>query len=1045
MRLMVLCVLDLNEASAPKRDWRQNKANGAEAYANRNAWNQRQHLLLIARRHPDGESVAILIDSFRPYFWLAFKAGSLQTHAQREAIRNTLMGRFKADGVECGSDEWNGSPKRCIYEQFTGPIDAVRVYARNKMHRDALRKQLTEEYGDDALYEHKGIDVPLQFMVHCAVAPCGWVEIDGQLIDCSPMRQVSKCAKEYRIAHHSQIRSLSGDTAREATPPSDMPSLLDSVLPLRMLWFDIEAVDRRGMFPHPDHAETIMLSTVSVQGANIVRRRVYHLRKCAAPPEELQCEFIECVGERDLLLRFADEVQQFDADFIGGFNSSGFDLPFVFERAKKLGIFDRFGSSLSRLREVKASMRRMVKETKQKGRRESFLIAFHGRFGYDLLEVIRGEYSKLRSYTLNNISKHFLNDQKEDVHHSVIPKLYNGSDEQRRRLAVYCLKDSVLLHDLDRHLTMQTRYVEMCRVTGVDFGALVERGQQIKVVSQILRAARERHMLVPLKRERAVTGYTPEGKFDGGAVLEPQTGFYSTKRPVMVLDFASLYPSVEKGRNTSYETLIPIEKVRDYEPHQYWRSPSGHCFLRASEPVGVGIIPSILTNLLDARKRTKQAMKKETDAERRGVLDARQLALKISANSVYGFTGVSQSSGGMLPLFECSESTTAWGRESLYRVRDYIEQTYGESDGAKVIYGDTDSVFVCMDSCQTVEAAYERMQLLGEEITRELFADMPPMKLEAEKVFSPMVLVNKKRYGGLKYEKSARKEDATVAYTGIETVRRENCELVSETIDAACRALFVDDDVEASKQRIRDTVRSLYVRQAPLSKLLLTKSLSRDPDKYAGPQPHAELTKEMRSRDIGSAPRVGDRVIYLMVNKGDGKVASMAEDPLYVLEHELAPNVDFYINQLRGPIDRIFTPVIGEEAVAELFTGEHTRQRNLKARKGEQSRGIMAFFTVQRKCTLCQSVMKDAAGGSICAECRKRRASQVQEHEEQRRERARDAVEAYERIYKSCQQCQGDGDDAEVLCMARDCAQLYVRSELKKRRDEAVRDIEDLV
>ncbi len=108
-----------------------------------------------------------------------------------------------------------------------------------------------------------------------------------------------------------------------------------------------------------------------------------------------------------------------------------------------------------------------------------------------------------------------------------------------------------------------------------------------------------------------------------------------------------------------------------------------------------GLLPSVLENLLAARKRAKQDLKVEKDPFKRAVLDGRQLALKISANSVYGFTGATV---GKLPCLAISSSTTAYGRQMIEFTKQEVEAEYSMKNGydhdARVIYGDTDSVMV---------------------------------------------------------------------------------------------------------------------------------------------------------------------------------------------------------------------------------------------------------------------------------------------------------------------------------------------------------------
>lgn len=135
---------------------------------------------------------------------------------------------------------------------------------------------------------------------------------------------------------------------------------------------------------------------------------------------------------------------------------------------------------------VKNNYKTSTFTSKALGTRDNKIINISGRLQLDILAFIRREY-KLRSYTLNAVSAHFLNEQKEDVHYSIITDLHNGDADTRRRLAIYCLKDALLPLKLLEKLMPLINYTEMSRVTGVPFSYLLTRGQQIKVISQIFR------------------------------------------------------------------------------------------------------------------------------------------------------------------------------------------------------------------------------------------------------------------------------------------------------------------------------------------------------------------------------------------------------------------------------------------------------------------------------------------------------------------------------------------------------------------------------
>lgn len=131
----------------------------------------------------------------------------------------------------------------------------------------------------------------------------------------------------------------------------------------------------------------------------------------------------------------------------------------------------------------------MIKETvtqTKAGRRAYKFVNFEGRVPYDMYQVMKRDF-KLRSYTLNNVSQEILGEQKEDVHYSIITDLQNGDDQTRRRLAVYCIKDAELPLKILDHVKSFTNDIEMARVTGVSITSLLTKGEQVKVVAQLLR------------------------------------------------------------------------------------------------------------------------------------------------------------------------------------------------------------------------------------------------------------------------------------------------------------------------------------------------------------------------------------------------------------------------------------------------------------------------------------------------------------------------------------------------------------------------------
>lgn len=261
----------------------------------------------------------------------------------------------------------------------------------------------------------------------------------------------------------------------------------------RVLSVDIECAGRKGHFPDAKQDPVIQIATfVTVQGERKPVIKVVMVLGTCAPI--VGAEVMSFTDEREMLRAWKELVLAADPDWLIGYNIVNFDFPYLMDRAQALGVNDfpywgRIAGSRMRMKDTTFS-------SKAYGTRESKEITIEGRVQFDLLQAIQRDH-KLSSYSLNAVSAHFLGEQKEDVHHSAISDLHAGNEETRRRLAVYCLKDAYLPQRLLDKLMFVYNYTEMARVTGVPISFLLTRGQSIKVLSQILRKAQQRGLLVP--------------------------------------------------------------------------------------------------------------------------------------------------------------------------------------------------------------------------------------------------------------------------------------------------------------------------------------------------------------------------------------------------------------------------------------------------------------------------------------------------------------------------------------------------------------------
>ena len=451
------------------------------------------------------------------------------------------------------------------------------------------------------------------------------------------------------------------------------------------------------------------------------------------------------------------------------------------------------------------------------------------------------------------------NHAKDDVPPEEIFRLQRGTSADRARLARYCIKDVQLTVELLAKILVIESSVAMANINGVPLPWVQDRGQGARTQAFIARVCRRMGYVMPrlyhsnprdnadhdfddtsataaafadIKTRRY--GELPSEKVEGAYVLVPEPGIYD-ETPVAVTDYTSLYPSAMIAKNMSHETLVyrpehlgdagrarleadgytvydveydgnvytdvdPEENDRPIDPKPVGRQTARFVCKRdakTGEPVR-GVLPTVLQELLMERKQKKREMKaaaKKGQHFLASVLDGVQLALKVTANSIYGQTGSRTSK------FRCTtiaSATTAEGRSMLLNAKAYVERRYTADTpldlpalkqrvvGARVVYGDTDSIFIVFDvrdavtGDKVIGAAALAAVAAGEDVEHSAAAEawmLHPHVLEYEKVYYPFLLLRKKGYVGIKYGagKDVRKrKSGSLSSMGIVLKRRDN-------------------------------------------------------------------------------------------------------------------------------------------------------------------------------------------------------------------------------------------------------------------------------
>ena len=584
---------------------------------------------------------------------------------------------------------------------------------------------------------------------------------------------------------------------------------------------------------------------------------------------------------------------------------------------------------------------------------------------------------------------------KDDVSPAEIFRLHkSGGSAGRATVANYCIQDCVLVYQLYKKLDVFNNAMAMANTCSVPVGYIFTRGQGIKCESLIFKECALRNQLIetlvnPL--DKSDDDYVGES-YEGAIVLVPTPNFYATS-PIGVADFASLYPSTIYSENISYDTLLwskdydlsnnftaysfgsekylqGDEQYTDIEFDIWGTNPKDTRKNPEKIKLGTricryvqrpddkkGTLPDIISKLLAARKAKRKLAEQEDDPFKKALLDAEQLAYKLTANSLYGQLG---SSTFKVRLQQLAASTTAYGRKQIMFAKEAIEQFYGPSANdprcsAEIVYGDTDSLFInfkvknettgeLLTGSDAINATMELTTEAGKFVTRCL---KKPHDFEYDKVFYPFIIFSKKRYVGNKYEGSAISYKQTSM--GIATKRRDYAPIVKNIYGGAIKILLEEKDSTKAFNFVKRVANDLVDGKISTHQLTMSKSL-RSEYKSASPPAHKVLAERIKARDPGNAPSSGDRLEFMYILPPVGQVASKlqgerVETPAFIKEHKLKIDTKYYIeHQIYNPIVQLFGLFVTE------LPGYKSSSKSLSIEEREMIAGDLLFRDIYAKC-----------------------------------------------------------------------------------------------
>nr|GMD05868.1 DNA polymerase zeta catalytic subunit isoform X1 [Ipomoea batatas] len=868
------------------------------------------------------------------------------------------------------------------------------------------------------------------------------------------------------------ISQISGPDRKSKLTPLSQIGFRDSASigcgqQLTLLSIEVQAECRGDLRPDP-RFDAVSIIVLVIQEDDDPIADSYVLLHCNGAPVQRNlyglsgCKLLGFSEERHLFTQFVKIFSCIDPDVLMGWDIQGGSLGFLAERAAHLG-FDLL-NKISRTPSVTNATSRCYEEEKlsdlfsesiitdsvlhddamiiddEWGRTHASGIHVGGRIVLNIWRLMRGEV-KLNMYTMETVAEAVLRRKVPSIPSKVLTNWFlSGPGRARFRCIEYILDRAKLNLQIMTQLDMINRTSELARIFGIDFFSVLSRGSQYRVESMFLRLAHTQNYI-------AISPGNQQVAFQPAMeclplVMEPESGFYAD--PVVVLDFQSLYPSMIIAYNLCYSTCLGkvtasksnILGVSSYSPdrnvlrklkHKMLLTPNGVMFVPSE--VRKGVLPRLLEELLSTRIMVKQAMKKLAASEKvlHRIFNARQLALKLISNVTYGYTAAGFS--GRMPCAELADCIVQCGRRTLENAISFVNTN--DKWKAKVIYGDTDSMFVLLKG-RSLKEAFQ----IGHEIASEVSAMSPnPVTLKMEKVYHPCFLITKKRYVGYSYESPDQSKPIFDA-KGIETVRRDSCGAVCKTMERSLRLFFEHHDIEKVKSYLLRQWKRIMSGRVDLQDFVFAKEVRLGTYRArASSLPPAAIvaTKAMRT-DPRAEPRYAERVPYVVVHGEPGaRLADVVVDPLDLLTIDSPYRVNdmYYIQkQIIPALQRVFG-LVGAD-LNQWLQGMPRPEREAIGKRGvfapNAQRTRIDYYYLSKHCILCGELVQ--AFASLCHNCSKNEASVAVALTGRTSKLERDI----HHLVAICRHC-GGGDwvlESGVKCTSLACSIFYERRKIQK-------------
>ncbi len=776
----------------------------------------RNYVRVIGR---DGKGKRVcLIDTCPIYFWAILeddlsKKSTEKIKREIEKIKLDVKGRkTEVEKVEIQNKKFLGRDAK-----------ALKIFATN--YKDL--HEIASEISMKGVKKRRGYDLGFvtHYIIEKKLKPLQWYDISTEILDEGDFE--------------GRCKSLDVDLC---VKPEKIKEIDKEDFSPKVLAYDIECDDLR-----IGEGEILMVSLVSDNF-----KKVITWKKNSKHEKQNFVEYVQNEGE--LLERFVECVKKISPDFLVGYFSDGFDLPYLKSRAEHLKVPLNLGLDNK-------------KPKFYRGNIPSGKIS--GIVHVDLLKFIQNTYSQYmqsETLSLNEVSKEFLGDSKKDFKIQHSSKL---KDEGWKKYYEYNLHDSVLTYNL-----FQKFWEDLLGFTKVMQEPIFEvsrNGMSKNVDSYILHNL-EKFDEIPEKRptHEEISERRRKGKYEGAFVFEPIPNLYED---IVIFDFTSSYGSMIVTYNLSKSTLLekPTKNSHNIETE-------GEKLYFSRKP---GFFPEMLKEIIEKRKQYKKELKKKPNP----IKKARSNAYKLLANSSYGYQGFF---GARYYCREAAAATASFAKKSI---KDSIEKI--NKAGFKTIYSDTDSIAFLINNTSETQIKsfleYLNSQLPG------------IMELEIEGFFSRGIWVTK-RTGkiGAKKKYALIEKNGKLKIRGFETVRRDWCPLAREIQNNVIRKVLEDGDEKRALEFVKRTIKKIKKREISRDEFIIKTQLKKPLSEYKAISPHVIAARKMIENEVTIGQ--GNLIEYFIAESKQKKKLVREKvklpdeegeyDIQYYLEHQIIPAVE---------------------------------------------------------------------------------------------------------------------------------------------------------